>query len=108
MLIDARDATIVPMTVIATLLVVRPPKSGPGAYRIVVDGEVKGKIAAGEELALALTPGKHRVSARIDWTGSPEVGVHLGSGATVRLRVEPRGLLNGLSRDRYLSLTPID
>jgi len=108
MLNDGRDATMLPMTVIATLVVVRPAKSGPGSFRIVVDGEVKGKIAAGEELSLALAPGRHRIRARIDWTGSPEVPVHLGSGATVRLKVEPRGLRHGLSRDRYLSLTRID
>jgi hypothetical protein len=108
MLNDRRDATMLRMTVIATLVVVRPARSGPGAYKIVVDGQEKGKISAGEELSLALTPGTHRVRARIDWTGSPEIPVHLGSGATVTLKVEPRGLRHGLSRDRYLSLGRID
>ncbi|MGX6601428.1 hypothetical protein ACWKSP_04710 [Micromonosporaceae bacterium Da 78-11] len=105
MLIHPDGATIVHMTVIATLVVTRPAQSGRAAYRIVVDGEVKGKISAGEELVLALAPGKHRIRARIDWTGSPELPVTLGSGATVKLKVEPRGLRHGLSRDGYLSLT---
>ena len=108
MLNDDRDATMLRMTVIATLVVVRPAQSGPGTYKIIVDGEEKGRVVAGQELKLALSPGTHRVRARIDWTGSPEIPVHLGSGATVKLQVEPRGLRHGLSRDRYLSLSRID
>jgi hypothetical protein len=108
MLNDPRDATMLRMTVIATLVVARPAKSGPGAYKIIVDGEEKGRVTAGQELALALTPGTHRIRARIDWTGSPEISVHLGPGATVKLTVTPRGLHHGLSRDRYLTLTRID
>jgi hypothetical protein len=108
MLNDGCDATMLRMTVIATLVVVRPAGSGPGAYKIIVDGQEKGKVAAGGELSLALSPGAHRIRAKIDWTGSPEVPVHLGSGATVTFKVEPRGLRHGLSRDRYLSLTRVD
>ncbi len=108
MLNDGLNATMLRMTVIATLVVLRPARSGPGTYKIIVDGEEKGQVAAGQELALALSPGTHRIRARIDWTGSPEIPVHLGPGATVKLKVEPRGLRHGLSRERYLSLSRID
>ena len=57
MLNDGRDATMQRMTVIATLVVVRPAKSGPGAYRIAwqvtsedghpVSGESTFAVAAG-------------------------------------------------------------
>ncbi|WP_250002574.1 hypothetical protein [Actinoplanes sp. M2I2] len=98
------------MTVIATLTVERP--SGhwfdrARAYQIVVDGAVKGVVRCGRELSLALAPGPHTVRARLDWTGSDDLPVHLGPGATVRLRVEPRGTRHAAGR-RYLRLTRVD
>ena len=95
------------MTVIATLTVERP--SGhwidrARAYQIVVDGAVKGVVRCGRELSLALPPGPHTVRARLHWTGSDDLPVHLGPGATVRLRVEPRGTRHAAGR-RYLRLT---
>ncbi len=96
------------MTVIGTLVVVRPAGSGPSTYRIVVDGQVKGTVAAGHELTLALAPGTHQVRAQLEWTGSPDVDVHVGPGATTTVRVEPRSLRHALSRAGYLSLTLVD
>lgn len=97
------------MTVIATLTVERP--SGhwidrARAYQIVVDGAVKGVVRGGRELSLALPPGPHTVRARLDWTGSDDLPVHLGPGTTVRLRVEPRGTRHAVGR-RYLKLTRV-
>ena len=97
------------MTVISTLTVERP--SGhwidrARAYQIVVDGAVKGVVRCGRELSLALPPGPHTVRARLDWTGSDDLPVHLGPGATVRLRVEPRGARHAAGR-RYLRLTRV-
>jgi len=97
------------MTVIATLTVERP--SGhwidrSRAYQIVVDGAVKGVVRCGRELSLALPPGTHTVSAKLNWTGSESIPVHLGPGATVRLRVEPRGTRHAIGR-RYLKLTKL-
>ncbi|NMO51592.1 hypothetical protein HH310_10355 [Actinoplanes sp. TBRC 11911] len=98
------------MTVIATLRVERPGATGidrARAYEIIVDGEPKGVVRSGHELSLALQPGRHVVRARLDWTGSAEVPVHLGPGATVRLVVRSRGVRHVIGK-RYLSLTPID
>jgi hypothetical protein len=106
----ATGGTISGMTVIATLTVERPAHAGldrTRAYQILVDGTVKGTVQAGEELSLALPPGRHTVRARRDWTGSDDLPIHLGSGATVRLRVEPRSARHALGR-RYLRLTRVD
>jgi hypothetical protein len=97
------------MTVIATLTVERP--SGhwidrARAYQVVVDGAVKGVVRCGRELSLALPPGPHTVRVRLDWTGSDDLPVHLGPGATVRLRAEPRGARHAVGR-RYLKLSRV-
>ena len=104
-----RDGTIVVMTVIATLTVERPSGAWidrARAFHIIVDGEEKGVLRCGRELSLALPHGTHTVRARLDWTGSDDLPVHLGPGATVRLRVEPRGTRFAASR-RYLRLTRV-
>ena len=95
------------MTVIATLTVERPSGAWfdrARAYQIVVDGAVKGAVRCGRELKLALPPGTHTVRAKLDWTRSDDLPVHLGPGAEVRIRVEPRGPLHAVGR-RYLRLT---
>jgi hypothetical protein len=107
----AADGTIIGMTVIATLTVERPdddawPRSAR-AYEILVDGAVRGTVRSGGSLALAVPPGRHTVRARLSWTGSDDLPIHLGSGGTVRLRVEPRGVQHLASR-HYLRLTAID
>lgn len=102
--------TIGGMTVIATLIVERTGQvflDRARAYQILVDGTVRGSVRCGRELSLALPPGRHLVRARLDLTGSETVPVHLGPGATVRLRVEPRGIRHALGR-RYLRLTEVD
>lgn len=104
------DGTIWGMTVIATLKVERPGATGidrARAYEIIVDGETKGTVRSGRELSLALQPGRHTVRARLDWTGSEDYPVHLGPGATVRLRVQSRGVRHVIGK-RYLLLTRID
>ncbi|GAA0471844.1 hypothetical protein Ade02nite_51380 [Paractinoplanes deccanensis] len=97
------------MTVIATLTVERPTGAffdRARAYKIVVDGVVKGSVRCGREISLALPPGGHTVRAELDWTGSPDLPVHLGPGATVRLRVEPRGARHAMGKN-YLRLTRV-
>ena len=82
------------VTVAGTLVVSRPRGAWLDrrrAYRIVVDGKVKGKVKDGQELALVLEPGRHTIEARIDWSGSEPASLHVGPGATVRMSVESRG-----------------
>src|SRR5690349_4823723 len=98
------------MTVIATLTVERTgaaPIDRARAYQILVDGAVKGTVRCGRELSVALPPGRHVVRARLSWTGSDDVPIHVGPGQTVRLRVEPRGVRHAMGR-RYLRLTRVD
>ena len=105
------DATIAGMTVIATLTIERPGDENrlhrARPYEIIVDGTVRGTVRSGQDLSLALPPGRHIVHARLAWTGSEDLEVHLGPGGTVRLRVEPRGVRHLASR-HYLRLTRID
>lgn len=77
------------MTVVATLIVVRPRGSlldRARTYEILVDGVAKGRLRAGRELALAVAPGAHTVQARRGTTAGPQVRVHVGPGAQTRVR----------------------
>ncbi len=53
------------------------------AYRVEIDGNNAGQIAAGEVQYFPVSPGKHSVVLKIDWCKSPmsEVEVQAGSGA---------------------------
>ncbi|HSE45679.1 MAG TPA: hypothetical protein VLA89_10175 [Gemmatimonadales bacterium] len=61
------------------------------AYRIEIDGTLRGKVREGETLTLELAPGDHQVQARIDWLGSPPLRIEIAQGATVECQVEPAG-----------------
>jgi len=57
------------------------------AYKIRVDGESAQKIRAGQYVVFDQPSGHYTVDARIDWTGSEEVGVDVFAGSVVHLRV---------------------
>lgn len=57
------------------------------SYRIVADGKEVGRICAGEELQLAMSPGQHVLSARIDWTRSHDLSIVVEAGERVDLEV---------------------
>jgi hypothetical protein len=74
-------------------------------YEVVVDGRVAGRLRRGEELRVDVPAGRHRVQARIDWTGSPPVEVDVPPSGTVTVTVTPDDPVRGLfSSDRYLRL----
>lgn len=106
---------IVAMTVVGTVTISRPRTRWLDrlrAYRLVVDGAVKGEIRAGEEQSFAVAPGRHWVQGRIDWTGSPRLEFEVGPGETVRLRLAPRanpltGLWFVFGSTRWLRLTRV-
>jgi hypothetical protein len=82
------------MTVISTLIVTRP--RGPLTTRlsgctITVDGKVRGTVRAGASLSVAVPPGAHTVQARLGRHPGADNPVHLGPGATVRLRLDTSG-----------------
>lgn len=86
------------MTEQAHLTVARPAgawRDAVRAYRLVVDGAPVGQIRTGETLHVPISPGRHRVEARIDWTGSRAVEFEAAAGVEVRFSVRPAGnLLN--------------
>lgn len=102
------------MTGSGTLRVTRP--AGPHrdarrSYRLLVDGEERGRLAPGDRLDVRLPTGPHVVRAAIDWTGSPEVAVQVRRGRRTALRVQPAGpavtaVFQLLGRRRYLRLVP--
>ena len=76
-------------------LVVRRPEGGwrdfARTYRIKIDGRNAGRLWRGQSLTVQVPVGRHAVSARIDWNGSPDVFIDVWSGSCTRLRVEPSG-----------------
>jgi hypothetical protein len=77
-------------------------------YKIKIDGELVGMISRGSQLAVDVAAGPHRVQARIDWTGSPEIDVDVIDGNVVHVTVEPAGnslqMYQALTKARYLKL----
>jgi len=56
------------------------------AYRIFVDGTNVGDVRAGGQVELEISPGRHRVEARVDWCSSTPLSVE-ASGEPIRLEV---------------------
>ena len=95
-------------------LVVRRPKGGwrdfARSYRIKIDGRYRGRLRRGQSLTLQVPAGRHVVSARIDWNGSPDVVIDVEAGSCTTLRVEPSGgawlaAWQVSGRDRWLGLS---
>lgn len=99
----------------ATLLVRRPPhrmRDAGRSYRIELDGEPHGHVGPGETQVWKVPPGKYRVQAKIDWTGSAPLEVDLVEGTTVWLAVEPKSwiqwTLGGMRKSGYLRLSRVE
>jgi hypothetical protein len=100
---------------LGTLVLRRPPtawRDRVRGYRIQVDGVSRFTIRRGEERALELAPGPHRVRARIDWSGSPEIDVAIEAGSSTTCLVEPAGSFFSVywrmfTRTRWLKLSTI-
>jgi hypothetical protein len=80
-------------------------------YRIEVDGKPAGRLRPRGQLTVEVSPGAHRIQARIDWSGSPALGVHVSAGQTLSVYVGPppgvsSPLRRALSSDAYLVLIP--
>jgi hypothetical protein len=55
-------------------------------YRVLIDDREVGRLRSGGSATFDVTPGMHVVEIRIDWTGSPELPVHVAQDETVELR----------------------
>jgi hypothetical protein len=80
-------------------------------YDMRLDDVPIGKLYAGGQICVRISPGKHRIRARIDWTGSKELVFHAEGGATYSYEVRPQrnallGIFQILGRTTYLILTP--
>lgn len=56
-------------------------------YRILVDGEEVGRLAAGAELRVELPEGEHEVVAKIDWARSNRLPLLIRAGEETELEV---------------------
>ncbi|MBV2360076.1 hypothetical protein KUH32_09845 [Thalassococcus sp. CAU 1522] len=52
------------------------------AYRVLVDGSEAGHVSAGDTLCVPVSPGLHRIEARIDWCRSRTIEIDLAPGET--------------------------
>jgi hypothetical protein len=101
------------MTEQAHLTVARPAgiwRDAVRAYRLMVDGAPVGQIRKGETLRVPISPGRHRVEARIDWTGSRAVEFEAAAGVEVHFSVRPAGNVLNIfwqifTPDQWLQLT---
>lgn len=59
------------------------------AYKVVIDGEVVGKVRNGKSASFTVAPGQHRVRMKIDWSGSPELVVPVHAGYSTGLICKP-------------------
>jgi len=81
------------------------------AYRILVDGQERGKIRRGESVVLEVDPGPHDVQVRIDWCRSPVLPLGASAGEQVHLQCRPRASVLtvlwyfSFGFGRYLALT---
>ena len=67
------------------------------------------KVHPGQYVVFDHASGHYTVDARVDWTGSEEVGVDVFVGAVVHLRVEPAGsVLSQLWQAFTLAATAAD
>ena len=66
------------------------------SYRILLNDRLVARVRNGRAVETDVTPGLHRVQARIDWSGSPVVQVEAKPGAEVHLDLRPAGTLLGV------------
>jgi len=81
-------------------------------YKVLVDGEERAEIGAGDSKSIDVPPGSHEVSMKIDWARSETVTVDVADGKDAKLYCEPNA--NPLSvvyyvsfgRKKYIGLRP--
>jgi hypothetical protein len=74
-----------PTAVIEVQRETRPRVDRLKRYRVIVDGEMVGRLRRGETGSYVTSAGEHEVWIRIDWCRSPVVKLALREGDSVRL-----------------------
>jgi hypothetical protein len=59
------------------------------SYKVIVDGEMIGRLGRGEQLVHEAWAGRHEVKLVIDWASSPAVEFELADGQEVLVRCWP-------------------
>ena len=82
------------------------------AYKLLVDGEEKGSLNAGESVTAEVPAGSHQVQMKIDWATSLPIDVIADAGQEVRLSCKPNAnpltvlWWSTVARNRYIDLQP--
>ena len=65
------------------------------AYKVIIDGKKQGTIKNDETRKFEISPGRHRVQVRINWTGSRPLDISVRPDSTVSLECTPGPLATG-------------
>jgi hypothetical protein len=89
------------------------------SYKVLVDGNIAGRVRQGKELMVPAEAGRHVVRLAIDWCSSQDVEVDVPEGGEVHLNCRPNMAVRGVSvftgdsvawlptdRTRYITLEP--
>jgi hypothetical protein len=58
-----------------------------GKYRILIDGDCVGRVAPGKTVAIELMPGRHQISAGLDFLCTQPVAIEAGPDSVHHLKV---------------------
>jgi hypothetical protein len=61
------------------------------AYKVILDGSEVGKIRDGQAIDLRVSPGKHDLRLKIDWSGSQGLTFEASASEIIRFECEPSG-----------------
>lgn len=82
-----RRVEAMPETVNVRIVRSRGYVSGGRRFKVYLDGQLVCKLRNGQEKELVVAAGKHRVSARIDWSRTRELELDCDGEETVVIRV---------------------
>lgn len=75
-------------------------------YSVDLDGRPAAELAVAQHRSLEVTPGRHRLQAKVLWMSSPDLEVQVDSGASVMIEIGPdmKHLWNMFARPRRFLL----
>ncbi len=82
------------------------------AYKVLVDGEERGKVKHGEGVEIEVAPGDHQVQMKVDWATSQPLSVTLAEGERAEFVCAPNAnpltaiFYATFKRSNYIRLEP--
>jgi hypothetical protein len=58
-------------------------------YTVDIDGRAAAELAVAQRRSVEVTPGRHRVQAKVLWMSSPDLEVEVDLGASVTIEIGP-------------------